>query len=261
MAGVIHLASSPSTSSGSTSVPSKPDFRELGISGTKIFAGIVTEETVPQLQGWNAYRTYQGMRFDATGSALYKSIELPIRSARWFVNPANDSPEAVKYADFCHDNLYNFGSQSMDDVLRLSLLCLPFGFSWNELIYSQFEEGPWKGLVGWDNIAYRSPATKWRWNHGYVNNRRQLVSVTQLAPPFYEQTDIPRNKLLLFVNDLEGSNYDGFSLFRPAWKDYFFRDALVRIRAIGLERGYMGIPRATLPQGYGDDLRDLAKQI
>lgn len=239
----------------------KPDFNELGVSGTKLFAGIISEESVPQLQGFNAYKTYQGMRLDATGSALLKAIELPIRAARWFVNPASDDPKDLEVADMVHDVLWDFGSQSFDDVLRLALGCLAFGFSALEVCWSVIDDGPWKGKIGWDKLAWRSQATKWRWNMDYVNGKRQLVSMTQLAPPYYQQIEIPRNKLLLWVNDLEGDNYDGLSCLRPAWKDYFLRDNLYRIRAIGLERGYMGIPVATVPDEFSDEYAGIAKQI
>lgn len=239
----------------------KPDFRELGISGTRLFAGLISEETVPQLQGMQAYRSYTGMKFDATASALYKAVELPIRSARWFVNPASDDPKNLQMADFVHDNLWEFGDQSMDDVLRLALGMLPFGFAWLEILYAYIDNGPWAGKVGWHQLAYRSQATKFRWNMDWINGRRQLVSVTQLAPPYYTQTEIPANKLMIFVHEKEGDNWDGTSLFRAAWKSYFFRDRLYRVQAIGLERAFMGVPVASLPDGYSDELRDLAKQI
>jgi hypothetical protein len=239
----------------------KPDFRQLGISGTRLFAGLISEEEVPQLQGQNAYRSFKGMRNDATCSALLKAVELPIRSARWFVNPASDDPRALEIADFVHDNLYNFGQQSMDDVLRLALGMMTWGFAWLELMYGYIDQGPWKGKVGWTELAYRSQATVWRWDMEWMNGRRQLVSVTQMAPPFYKQTAIPRNKLLIFTNDQEGDNWAGQSLLRPAWKDYFIRDRLYRIRAIGLERAYMGVPVASLPEGFTDEMRDLARNI
>jgi hypothetical protein len=239
----------------------KPDFRELGISGTRLFAGLISEETVPQLQGMQAYRSYTGMKFDATASCLYKAVELPIRASRWFVNPADDNPKNLQMADFVLVVLWVFGSQSMDDVLRLALGMLPFGFAWLEILNAYIDNGPWKGKVGWHQLAYRSPATKWRWNLDWINGRRQLVSVTQLAPPYYTQTEIPANKLLIFVHEKEGDNWDGISLFRAAWKSYFLRDRLYRVQAIGLERAYMGIPVASLPEGYSDELRDLAKQI
>src|SRR5262249_15458096 len=93
-----------------------------------------------------------------------------------------------------------------------------------------------------------------------IAGKRQLVSVTQLAPPYYQQIELPRNKLLLWVNDQEGDNYDGWSALRPAWKDYFIRDQLYRIRAIALERGTMGVPVAKVPDQFTDELAGVARQ-
>lgn len=249
-----------STKTDPTTV-TKPDMRELGLSGTRLLAGLISEETVPALQGQQAYSTYRGMRFDATGAAIQKAIELPIRSTRWFMNPASDDPEAVTYADFVHQVLWEFGSQSYDDVMRLALLSLVYGFSVLEIVYAPIDWGEWKGKIGWDNLSLRQANTKWRWNEQFINGRRQLVSMSQLAPPYYQQVDIPRNKFILWTNDLEGQDWDGFSIYRGAYKDYFIRDRLYRIRAIGLERSYMSVPVATLPDGYSNEEMELAKKI
>lgn len=239
----------------------KPDYAELGASGTNLVSGIVAEETVPALRGQQAYITYRGMRFDATGSAIHKAIELPIRSCRWFVNPASDDPKDVEMADFVHSVLWDFGGQSFDDVVRLALLSLVYGFSILEIIYAPIDFGEFKGKVGWDNLALRQANSLWTWNEDMINGRRQLVSMTQLAPPQFRRIDIPRNKFLLWVNEQEGTDYNGHSIFRAAYKDYFLRDRFYRIRAIGLERGYMGVPVASLPDNYDDQMRNLAQQI
>lgn len=238
-----------------------PDYNELGVSGTRILSGLVFEEYNPDLTGLKAFNKWQEMRFDATCAAGYKAVELPLRSAEHFVEPASDDPKDIEKADFIHHNLWDFGSQSMDDVLRLALTMLPFGFSWMEIIYGQISQGEFAGKVGWDRFAWRSQMTKWRWNMGELDGRQELLSVTQLAPPYYAQIDIPRNKLLLFIHNQEGDNYDGWSLFRPAYKNYFYRDLLYKVQAIGLERAYMGIPVVKFEQAFSAELKALALSI
>lgn len=239
-----------------------PDYSELGTAGTRILSGIPYEEFNPDLaSGVKAFNAYNQMRFDATPAAGYKAIELPIRSAEHFIEPASDDPKDIDKADFIHHNLFEFGSQSMDDVVRLAMTMLPFGFSWHEIIYKLIENGDYAGKVGWDRFAWRSQLTKWRWNMGEVDGRQELLSVTQLAPPYYAQIDIPRNKMLLFVNDQEGDNYDGWSIFRAAYKNYWYRDTLYKIQAIGLERAYMGIPVVKLLGNFSEEMKALALSI
>jgi hypothetical protein len=209
----------------------------------------------------NGYRKYQEMRFDPTCASLLKAIEYPIRACRHFIEPASDDPKDVQKADHIHDQLWEFGSQSMDDILRLAFGKLTWGFAWSEICYAMTETGPWAGKWGWDKFAWRSPATKWRWNMAEIDGRQELASVTQLAPPFYHAVDIPREKLLLWVNDQEGDNYDGISTLRPAYKPYVYRDVLYRIQAIGLQRSYMGIPRAKVPAQWSTELKTLIAQI
>jgi hypothetical protein len=239
----------------------KPNLKELGVSGTKLLAGLVFEEELPQLQGLNAYRTYNRMRLDPTGAAMLKAVEFPVRSARWFVEPFSDSPKDVERADFIHDMVYVFGSQSMDDIIREAYTNKPFGFAAMEIIYEVIDGGRWDGKIGWDKLAWRHPLTKWRWNMGEVDGRQQLVSMTQLAPPYYEQVDIPRNKLMLFTYNREGDNFDGTSIFRAGYKNWVFRDNLYRIQAVGLERAYQGVPVVTVPEAFSDEMAGLGKQI
>lgn len=239
-----------------------PDYSELGVSGTRIFSGIPFEEYNPDLSsGQKAFNKFNEMRFDATCAAGYAAVEKPIRAAEHFVEPASDDPKDIEKADFIHHCLFTFGSQSMDEVLRLALTNQPFGFSWMEIIYAPIEYGEFSGRVGWDRFAWRSQLTKWRWNMGEVDGRQELLSVTQLAPPYYAQIDIPRNKVLLFIRNQEGDNYDGWSLFRPAYKNYFYRDLLYKVQAIGLERSYMGIPVVEFKGAFSAELKSIALQI
>ena len=202
-----------------------------------------------------------------TGAALLKAIELPIRSTKHYVEPASDDPADVEMADFIHHNLWTFGSQSFDDVIRIGVRQpLIYGFQPTEIVYNRILSGQFAGLVGWDKLAYRSPQSRLRWNVEEVDSPgggriRQLISMTQFAPPTYRTIDLPRDKLLLFNNEQLGENFDGISLFRPAYEPWFYRDNLQRIEAIGLERAYMGIPDAVLPDDFTAAEFAMAQQI
>lgn len=232
-------------------VPISKLLGEFGQSGTKNFSGIITDEYLPNLSFYQAPIVYDQMRrSDGMIAALLASYKMPIRSSKWYVEPADDSEQAVEMADFLHDNLWNFGAQNYDDFLREALSMFDFGFSWFEKVFDWMPDNTrWQGLVGWDRFAFRYQNTRYRWNTEPVVSRtggiqNRLVTVTQLAPPDYRLIDIPVEKLLIFSRAMEGDNFDGISLLRAVYKHWYIKDALYKIQGIGLERSSMGVPYA-----------------
>ena len=71
---------------------------------------------------------------------------------------------------------------------------------------------------------------------------------------------LPRARLVLFVNEQEGSNFTGMSVFRVAYKHWMIKDALIRVGAMSVDRNGMGVPVVTFPSdaGTGAKARALA---
>jgi hypothetical protein len=270
---IVRLADGPSR--GRRGLPQKQrstvdrsdvDLTERGLPGTRILAGQIFEDPLLELQGLQGLYKLQRMSYDPTVAALLRSVELPIRSARWIVEPASEDPRHVEIADFVHWTLWEFGTQSFDDIIRAALGMNWAGFSFSEIIYDIVSEGEFTNFVGWDKLAYRHPFSKWRWNVEEVDTPsggriRRLVSVTQLAPPNYIETVIPKEKFLLWVHDMLGENFDGIPMIRQAYKAWFYKDLLQKIQAIGLERAYMGIPHVSYPEDFTAKERDAARVI
>lgn len=247
--------------------PGQPDLREIGLPGTLLLSGFIMEEQNPALQGRRGLDTFKAMGYDPTIAMLLKAIELPIRSVDVMVDPGDESPQSQQYADFIHANLFEFGSQQFDDVVRQAETGRnQFGFTVFEQVYRIADTGQYKGQLMWDKLAWRDQRTRYKWNVEEVDfpdgsRRRQLISMTQWAPPFWQYTVIPANKLLMFVRDMNGENYDGVSLLRACYKPWFIRDRLYSIQAVGLERAFMGIPVGRLHPGYNDTMAKLMKDI
>lgn len=229
---------------------------EKGISGTKNFSGVITDEYLPELSMYNSPQVYDKMRrSDGTVAALLAAYMMPLRAAKWFVQPYDETEESLKMADFVHDNLWGYGNQTFDDFFRQALTFLIYGFSWFEKIFDFIDGGEFDGMLGWHHFAFRYQNTRLYWNSDYVPTKngakhRKLVSVTQLAPPEYRMIDIPVEKLLVFSLNKEGDNYDGISLLRAVHPHWKIKQLLYRMQAIGLERAGMGVPYARwLTQG------------
>lgn len=239
---------------------------ETGTSGTKNFSGIITDEYLPALSMYQAPLVYDKMRrSDGTVAALISAYTMPMRSSKWYIQPEDDSPQAVEYADFLHDNLWSYGEQTFDDFAREAFTYLPFGFSWFEKVFD-WMEGPWQGKLGWWKFAFRYQNTRFRWNfkpttgaNGVIH--RRFDSVTQFAPPDYQMVDIPAEKCMIFSHNREGDNLDGIALLRSVYKHWMIKDTLYKLQGIGLERASIGVPFARWLQDVAPDTLTYVTQM
>lgn len=233
--------------------------RESGTTGTKNWSGVIQDEYLPALSFYKAPDVYtQMLRSSASIKSLDLAYTMPIRAAKHFIQPFDDSPASLEQADFMHDNLWLFGDQTFDDFLTEALTFLSYGFSWFEKIFDWMDDPKWQGKLGWSRFAFRYQNTRWRWNTPLVPGpggvlHRKLTSVTQYAPPDYATVDIPVEKLVIFSNDRLGDNYDGISILRAAYKHWYIIDMLYRLQGIGLERMGMGVPYAAWIQKVDDE--------
>jgi hypothetical protein len=62
--------------------------------------------------------------------------------------------------------------------------------------------------------------------------------------------------MLVFTNDKEGSNFEGVSVLRSAYKHWYYKDNLYRIDGIAAERHAVGIPKFKMPASADKDSKD-----
>jgi hypothetical protein len=240
---------------------------ELGVSGTQIISGLLFDETAPELAGGRAMSVYREMGFDATLAMCLHATVNPLRSADWFIEPASEDPDHIEQADSVHHSLWDFGTMSFDDLLRQGLRGMKqYGCAAHEIVYEVVTTGEFSGQWGWEKLAWRSPLSLYRWDVQPVRTasggmRRELVTIIQRDPVSGDMLPLPKDKVLLFVNDLEGELFTGRSAFRECYEAWRYKRAIARLEAIALERCGMGRMKATLPQDYSDEERKMARQI
>lgn len=231
--------------------PSRPLTRsfpraDLGDSGTRILHGIITEEYNPQLQGIAGIKIFDQMRKDdGTVRAAMLVTSLPVRRAKWFVNPATqDNQEDKDIANFVEHALFDWiDEMTFDDLVRQALLMLPFGVMLFEKIYGTYEhEG--KTWVTIKKLAPRLPKSILMWE--LIDGTFGIQQIRQDGV----LAQIPGSKLLIFVNEREGDNWWGNSMLRGAYKHWYYKDNFYKIEAIGFERQSIGVPLITMPKGY-----------
>ncbi len=229
-----------------TETPKRVSFGEIGYTGTKFFSGYISdEEYLTELNWQTGITVYDRMRkSDGQVRAILQSIILPILNARWYIECEEDNDENTKIAYELERNILSGMEIPWANTLRQILSHLVFGFSIFERVYEIKD-----GKVALKKLAPRIQKTLHKWN---VDEYGALQSIEQYVTRPNSNTKyitIPTDRLVVFVNDMEGSNYQGVSILRSAYKHWYIKDELYKIDAIGHDRFASGVPYAKEPLG------------
>ena len=232
---------------------------ELGhASGTYSWWG--TDDPTPELRWPLSIEVYDRMRSqDAQVGSVLRAVTLPVRRTNWWVSRDDARPEVARQvADDLglpvQGEAFRRPSRTRDrfswpDHLRLALLMLPYGHSVFEQVYR-----PDGDMLRLRKLAWRPPQTITNFD---VAPDGGLRAVEQASVAGGDPVRIPVERLVVYVNELEGSRWTGRSLLRTAYKNWLLKDRLIRTQAQTIERNGMGIPVYTA----GEDEDDLSKGL
>src|SRR5690349_3921681 len=98
--------------------PSVKKGLEIGDSGTPFLFGIVRDEYNAKLADMNGVKIYDEMRrSDGTIRAAVSVCSLPIRSAKWYVEPASEDQADKDIADFVWKELQRIPVDHMERLI------------------------------------------------------------------------------------------------------------------------------------------------
>jgi hypothetical protein len=235
-------------------------FQDIGTLGLKVSGGRVLEEFLESVRGRRAAATYEEMsKNSSTVGALLFVVESMARQAEWNIEPAGDSPEQLKEAEFVRQVLFEDMEITWSDLLTEILSMFVHGWSYHEIVY-KVRKGPDQknkkfnskysdGRIGWRKIETRAQQTLEKWE---ISPEGDILGMWQIDP--YNrasgQVFIPIEKSLLFRTKRTRNNPEGVSILRTALRDYFYLKRIQEIEAIGIERELNGLPFATMPIEY-----------
>lgn len=240
--------------------------KEKGYSGITKYGGIAQMEMNHELFAPLSYHVYDEMRrTDGTVSATLLAATLPIRTTEWDIEDADETPYAKELGDFARRAMFkelrapggeNQQGNGFNLFIVQALKYLQFGVMPFEKIYKVVE-----GKVYYDRFAFRHPQSilKWELKDGRPGITQQVLS--DEVEGGTADREIPMEDLLLFVNDQEGTNYEGISILRAAYFNWFTKSQLIRIDAIAAERFGLGIPVVTPPENASPEDMELAEEI
>lgn len=214
----------------------KPPKGEVGVSGTKFFAGYISdEEYLADIESVSdSYEEYNKMRCsDGTIAAMLKAVKMPILNAQYDI----DYEEDEKIRDIIQEGLLEGMSQPWPKTLKEILTMLEFGWSPLEKVWEERD-----GLVMPRKLAFRKQSTHKGWKTNPIDNSLEGWTQEVYVSNQYKKITIPIEKLILFIFEQEGDNYQGKSILRSARKHYRMKLLGEKAGAIGVQRWGVGMP-------------------
>ena len=234
-----------------------PSIREMGVTGTPIWSGQINwDENALFNSLTTAIPIYKKMRNDPTLWACYLVKSLPIRSARWWVEPATDSTTDKSNAAFVQEALFERMSVTFDRFLAEVCDKFIFGFSPFEKVWKIEEDKVWL-----KKLAIRLPETCDGWITDRAGGPKAFKQFTQDAQGKKVDVEIPIEKLIVFVNRQVGANLTGRSDYRACYRNWWTKDRMQRLEPIDYERGAVGVPTLRLPRSATSDDKTTAQDI
>lgn len=177
---------------------------------------------------------------DAVGAAM-RAVTLPILAAPLTVEPGARSGAGAEMAAMLQADLDGL-TGGLHKHRREALGYLADGVRVFEKVFEVREDG----LLHLRKLGLRPNGSIIEW---MVDEHGGPVGVVQLDLNGRE-VELEIARLLILTNEGEGANMVGRSIFRSAYKAWWYKDKLERVVYIAAERGAVGIPVGTQ---VGDD--------
>lgn len=230
-----------------------PKHTIMGSPGTEIYSGYVAEEYLSSLRNAERCLVYDQMRrSDSQVKMCLSAVKGQIKRAKWTVEPASPDDgvdEATARADADLISQILFKDISFKKFLHEALLMLDFGVSPFEITHKVvLNHAKLGSYISLRQLGWRAPKTIQTFN---VDKESQLLkSITQWAYGDLDvSVEIPAEYLLMFVMDQEGANYEGISMLRPLYGNWFRKNIYQKLNAVGIEKNAVPAALGKYPPG------------
>lgn len=247
------------------STPIPENLSAVGATGLTQYAGRIYEELLPELRGPRWRRTLRDMLdTDPVIGAVAFAMEMLVRQVAWDVTDAGDDPAQVAAGALIRTAL-----QDMRDTWQVTLAEILSFISWGwadlEITYKR-RLGPSRnlarrpssqytdGLIGWAAWSIRGQETLLYWD---FDDSGDATGFVQLPPPDFRQRQLTFEidgitKVLHFQTTSRKGNPEGRSIYRGAYRPWYFKRNIEHIEGIGIERDLAGLPVAWVPPEWLD---------
>lgn len=178
---------------------------------------------------------------------VLRQITMYIRQVSWYLEPANESSEALKVKEFYQEQLDGMRNLWPGETMPQFLTFLNWGWSMLEIIYRQLPDG----RIGWDEWRLIPQETRWKW---ILDDRGDAKFLVQIDPQTFEEINVPLWKCIHIRDTARNNSPEGFTLLRVAYDAFFYRTGFQQLEGTLFER-FGGVQVARLP---GSDIEENA---
>lgn len=216
-----------------------------GATGTSIFGGYFSEESLAALRGKQSYDIYDEMRrSDAQVRMILSALKNPIKSAKFYHEATDDSEDAHAVAKALDWIWFGGECVRFSQFITESLTMFDFGHAVFERAFSVAEH-PELGPLHVPRLGFRKQQTIERW---IIDGQNGLKAVEQyaygdtVAKHSAQMATMPVQDLVILTLEREGDNYEGVSLLRSCYGAWARKNFLLKLMAIGTERAALSTP-------------------
>lgn len=235
---------------------------EVGVTGLPITGGFIWNEFLAKLQGQGGSRIYREMSDNdpVIGAILY-AIGMLVRSVDFKIQPADDSSEAIQWADRVQGALFDDMEHTWPEFMSEVMSMLPFGYAIHEVVWKlcrgdnddeALQSAYSDGLLMPRKLAPRAQETIWRW---IDNEKGDVIGVEQMDPTKGVNFLIPLDRCLLFRTASLKNNPEGRSILRPAYIPYLRKKVIEDAEGRAALRS-AGVVVLEVPEPYFDPTED-----
>ena len=213
----------------------------VGAPGTAVHGGyVVTNEKNGELEGTQQYRVYSDLLANVSivsaGTRYFLNL---VSNAAWKVRPADDSEEALRFAELIEGQL-NSMDTSWARVVRRAAMYRFYGFSIQEWTAEKKEDGS----LLFKDIAPRPQLTIERWD---TSETGEVLGMGQRSPQTGDEIYLPRAKTIYVVDDSLNDSPTGLGLFRHIVAASQRLIRYEQLEGFGFESDLRGIPVGRAP--------------
>lgn len=230
---------------------------EMGGTGLDWSSGVVLDEFHPKLAGRQAVEVYRTMRDNcAVIGAFELQKDAHITQAGYSVQESKEGgPQSKLARDLAEQSLEDMDGSFTDELS--DMLTFPaFGFSLHEPVFkirrgdhelSALRSKHDDGRFGIRKIAVRRQETIDRWE---FDESGEWLAAVQRFPTNLRDVTLPRERLLHITTQSNRGNPQGRSVYRNAYRSWWYLERIQQLEAIGVEKDMAGVLVFQVPAEY-----------
>lgn len=214
-------------------------YEPLAVAGYKSSGGLVDDDYLPELRNERGRRTIRQMTNDETIGSFMLALSSIYTGLEWYTDPKDpDDAQAVELSEWLHDTLYDQmgdprGAQP-DDTWGAFVQTFAdvdaFGWGYYDVWVKDLPDG----TVGVARLMPVTPETLYDWD---IDPDGHVTALNQQSPRDYKIRKIPTNRAIHLVSQTYKGSPEGKSLFRTAYRMWYYKKIALEIEMILHERG------------------------